>query len=673
MKRILCLIPLTVSAQDILPDLVVTASRSAEEIIDTPYTTDIITSDDLRDNATRSLPDAFLQVPGVLVQKTTTAHGSPYIRGFTGRQNLLLQDGIRLNNSTWRSGPVQYWNTLDSQAIERIELIKNQGSVLYGSDAIGGTVNTLSKSSNFRDQDSFFTNGAAYYQFDTNSESHIGRIEQSFGVGNQWGILLGASIKDIGDIRDSALGRMRGTGYSETSFDVKFQYAFTQSRTLTLSHSAVDQDDISRWHNTINNPGWVHGRSFTTAGTDLARDYDQERALSYLRLEDNDAQLSWIDQWQVTASYQKTQDSEFRVRGSGRSDDRILDVETFGLSFQATSGHLTWGADYYHDEVASKGFRNGLARPSNRPVADDSSYDSLGIFANYQSDFSGPFNFHLGGRFTYAEAEWDGFRPDGATEDQSGEGSWEDFSFSLRGLYDLNDTWSLFGGVSQAFRAPNLDDLTGRQFALNGLDSNGSPDVDPEEFVSAEFGIRHESDSFSFQASLYQTFIDDAIIRVPSADGLITTNGGDGDIFGYEARAAWRFAPNWEAEAHIARQDGRQESNGQTDAIRRLHPLQGAASITWTHPDEHLWIRARVNAAERQNNLSRLAASDTQRIPVNGTPGYIIPSLAVGWQPREDLELTLVLDNLTDEDYRIHGSGQNAQGINATLGLKYSW
>ena len=372
MRAILLLFPISIIAQEILPEIVVTANRTTKETKEVPYTLDILTAKDLLENATRTLPQAFLNTPGVLVQQTTPGHGSPYIRGFTGRQNLLLQDGIRLNNSTWRNGPVQYWNTLDAQAIDRLELIKSQGSVLFGSDAIGGTVNILSKSSNFRQENGPFSGGAAYYRFDTNSKSHLGRIEQRFGVGEKWGIMLGYSASDIGDIRDSGLGTMRGTGYSQLSHDLKLEYALNPSQTLTLAHFHLDQNDLSRWHNTIHNPGWTQGSSFTTAGTDLSRDYDQERSLTYLRFEETNANSSWIDRYQATISFQRTQDSEFRVRESGRSDTRILDIDTFGLSLVAGTGETVWGADYFHDQIDSQGFRNSTPRPSNRPIADDS-------------------------------------------------------------------------------------------------------------------------------------------------------------------------------------------------------------------------------------------------------------------------------------------------------------
>ena len=143
--------------------------------------------------------------------------------------------------------------------------------MLFGSDAIGGTVNTLSKSSNFRQENGPFSGGAAYYRFDTNSESHLGRIEQRFGVGEKWGIMLGYSASDIGDIRDSGLGTMRGTGYSQLSHDLKLEYALTPSQTLTLAHFHLDQRRSYRAGTTPSTtPAGTQGSSFTTAGTDLS-------------------------------------------------------------------------------------------------------------------------------------------------------------------------------------------------------------------------------------------------------------------------------------------------------------------------------------------------------------------------------------------------------------------
>ncbi len=86
------------------------------------------------------------EVPGVIVQKTGHGQGSPFLRGFTGFRTLLLIDGIRLNNSVFRDGPNQYWNTVDPFTIGQLEIIKGPSSVLFGSDAIGGTVNVVTRS-----------------------------------------------------------------------------------------------------------------------------------------------------------------------------------------------------------------------------------------------------------------------------------------------------------------------------------------------------------------------------------------------------------------------------------------------------------------------------------------------------------------------------------------------
>ena len=75
-----------------------------------------------------------------MVQKTALGQGSPFIRGFTGFRTVLLIDGFRLNNSVFRDGPNQYWNTVDAWSLEKLELVKGPTSAQYGSDAVGGAV-----------------------------------------------------------------------------------------------------------------------------------------------------------------------------------------------------------------------------------------------------------------------------------------------------------------------------------------------------------------------------------------------------------------------------------------------------------------------------------------------------------------------------------------------------
>lgn len=681
--------PLLAQNGDILQEVIVTASRSAEENADLPYSTEVLTAEDLLERATRTLPTAFLDTPGVLIQQTTVAHGSPFIRGFTGRQNLLLQDGIRLNNATWRSGPVQYWNTLDSLALTRIELIKSQGSVLYGSDAIGGTVNTFSPGSDFREQDGegFFQHGKINYRFDTNSESHLARFQQSFGVVDKWGVTLGLSRKDMGDIRvpgrsltGEKLGTLPDTGYEEEAIDFKLEAALSDSLTFTAAASHLHQDDISRFHNTSANRGWRKGRSFAEAGRDQSRDYSQERFLSYLRLEDENPATAWLDRWQLTASFQDTNDNEDRTRQDGRRDQRFLDVRTYGLTFEAESplpfGSLAWGTEYYQDRADATGLRNGNFRASNSPVADDSKYQTLGLFTNLQADLTEKATLDLGARYTYAKASWDRYFPQGESIPRNGGDDWQKLSLALRGTYDLDESHTLFAGLSQAFRAPNLDDLTGSQFALNGLQTNGSPNLDPENYLTAELGVKYLSprESARYTLAAYHTWIDDAILQVERNDQLFTENGRRGYVYGVEAELSWQFQAQWTLESHLSWQSGRQDDvTGERQYLRRLHPLQGGLSLRYDDPEGKFWLQGRTRAALREDRLSPLARQDTQRIPVNGTPSYLTFALLGGLQLTENADLTASLENLTDADYRLHGSGQNERGFHGTVGLQLRW
>lgn len=673
-------------AQDVLQQLdptIVTAGRSEESLADSPYTVEVYDAAFIEDNTRRSLPEVLEFTPGVLVQKTAYGHGSPFIRGFTGRQNLLLVDGVRLNNSTWRGGPVQYWNTVDSYAIDHMELVKSQGSVLYGSDAAGGTLNVFSKSSGFADeaQGAFFTHGSAYYEYRTNGEgSHVGRIESSFGVGGKYGVFLGLTGKEFGDIEDSAVGRMKNTGYPEQDLDFRFDMALGPNTTMTLAHQYVNQDSVWRWHRTVFNPGWVHGSHVAVPGTFLSNIYDQERSLTYLKVAgENPEDAAWVQRWNATLSWQKTQDSEVQYRKP--TDRRMagIDLDTYGVDLSLESrlgpGTLVYGLDYYMDEARSDAYRNGVFRATDRPVADDASYHLFGAFTQYEWHAAAPLTITGGLRYTYAEAEWDYYRAQGATADQGGRGDWDNLSASLRAIYDANDCWSIYGGLSQAFRAPNLNDLTGSTLALAGLTSYGSPDLDAEKFLTAEIGTRFRSGSVSGDVACFYTWTRDAITGVVVGGNSISTNGEDGYIYGIEAEGAWQIDSCWSLNGMFAWNEGKTDTlaNGER-WMTRLLPFTSSLALRWTAPDAKLWIEGRVLGAVGEDRIHPAnQASDNQRIPTGGTPGYVVAMLHAGYRPCDHFELTCGIENLFDEDYRNHGSGQNQPGLNGILGAKVYW
>ena len=687
----------TASEPDALNPLIVTASRTETEEKDLPYSVEEIDSTYIEQNTRRTLPEALQFTPGVLVQKTANGHGSPYIRGFTGRQNLLMVDGVRINNSAWRSGPVQYWNTIDPYSIDHFELVKSQGSVLYGSDAIGGTMNVFTKSSDFRDEQDgqFFTHGAAYYEFRSNGDdSNIGRIESSFGVGGKYGVHLGISAKDYGDIRDSAVGLMRNTGYPEQDLDFRFDYALNDQTTLTLVHQQVNQDAISRWHSTVFNPGWQHSGHIIQPGTWLARTYDQERSLTYAKIEQENADSAFIQRWNATVSYQTTRDSEAQYRTKTDRRYQIAEVDTVGFDASFEShlgpGDLVYGFDYYQDSTESEGYRRRANPPlaydpATRPIADDSTYDLFGAFVQYIYKPVDQFELTAGARYTYAQAELGRFWDAAAAQDQYGvDRDWDHVVGSLRGIYHFNDCWSVYGGASQAFRAPNLDDLSGNLTARSGINSTGSADVDPEEYITYELGTHHVTECTMLNFSVFYTDIDDLIVGVPvsgppPSTTTVATNGRDGYVYGVELEGAWRFHPQWTVSGFAAWQDGRTETSAYLggpvvdEPGSRLLPLTGSVALRWTSLDEKFWVEGRVLAADEEDRLTAGDRADNQRIPSLGTPGYIVYMVHGGWRVCDNLELTAGVENITNDDYRNHGSGQNEPGTNFITGAKVLW
>jgi hemoglobin/transferrin/lactoferrin receptor protein len=701
MPRLLLLLffPMSVAvAQDFLDPLVITASRSGRPASESSHSLDYLDGTSLRQNTVRTLPEALRYTPGVLVQKTAHGHGSPFIRGFTGRQNLLLMDGIRLNNSTFRSGPVQYWNTIDSFSLDHIELIRSQGSVLYGSDAVGGTLNAFGKSSRFRDREGAFAGGLTYYEFRSNGRgSHIGRIEADTGIGGKTGLLLGITAKEFGDIRDSSVGLMRGTGHPEQDFDARIDWAVTPDSTITLAHYDVHQDGISRWHRTSANPGWTHGRSVTAAGDWTANTFSQDRSLTYLRHAGTDPRAgAFIKSWSATLSHQTTGETEFQNRlgaanpGSRPIRGSTVDVETLGIDLTlespAGTGTLVYGFDYYHDEVDSAGYQTNAAN-SNRieslPVADDSEYDLFGAFALYSWQATERLEITGGIRHTRAGATLGRYQDSTGTMRGGDSQNWDATVGSLRALYHLSETWNLFGGVSQAFRAPNLDDLSGNLTARAGSQTIGSTDVDPERYLTCEIGARHTGETVSFSAAIFHTDADDLIVGVPITQGsstTVATNASAGYVYGIEVEGAWRFHPQWTLSGFAAWQDARSETadylGGPASARpnSRQLPLTGSLALRRTSDTEKWWAEGRILAAAREDRVTAAdQAADSQRIPTHGTPSYLVSSLRAGWRASENLELTGALENLTDVDHRTHGSGQNEPGFNAILAVRITW
>lgn len=672
-----------------LPAVIVTATRSETSLLDAPLTVNEVTAEHITRGLIESFPDALRETPGVMVQKTSPGQGSPFIRGFTGFRNLLLVDGIRFNNSVFREGPNQYWNTIDPLSLDHIEVVKGQGSVLYGTDAIGGTVNAFSKSGarSGLAPGTAYVGGLASYRFASAEDSHIAHLEADIGKAGVYDFHLGGSLKQFGDIRAAGVGVQEHTGYDEWDIDAKFNWYLDDRWTLTGAYQRVQQDDVWRTHRTIYGTAWEG----TAVGTELSHIFDQERQLGYLRLAGEDLD-GFIQRSAITFSWQRMGEDRDRVSANRSSDIESFEVDTFGLNLELESetaiGLLTYGASYYHDEVdsfAQKFAADGSTKGPEiqGPVGDDSSYDLADAFIQDKITLGSRTDLYLGGRFSYAAADVGRAKNAATGKAFSFSDDWSTLVGSARVLQHVlkDDALNLYGGVAQGFRAPNLSDLSRFDIARSNELEVPSPSLEPEDFVNFELGLRSQLDRLEFGAAAFYTLIDGMIVRQPTGreiDGLVEVakrNGGDGYLYGFELDAAWHPHPQWTLYGALAWTDGKVDAYptsapvSEVEYLSRMLPLTGQLGVRWESKSRNVWLELYSLAATEQDRLNSSDERDTQRIPPGGTPGYITLNVRGGWNVCENLTLTAALENLTDEEYRIHGSGSNEPGFNAVVGV----
>ena len=682
------------AGEDPVNTTIVIGRRKEDEIFEVPSTVESLSGSFLtRRRAYRTLPEALAEVPGVLVQKTGRGQGSPYIRGFTGFRTLLLVDGIRLNHAAMRSGPNQYWGTVDPLTLDRVEIFKGPASVLYGSDAIGGTVNALTRSPTVLDSPYYRSEDGSrlYHRYSSAERSHSSRFEYNLALTKNSAALLGLTSRDFGDLqagRDT--GSLPGTGYDEFDGDAKVVLYPGEDLELVLALQSVRMNDAPRTHST------VFSRSYrgTDAGTDLRRDFDQVRRLAYAQAHWEPANSSWLNRVTLSLSCQRHEETEKRIRGSAPDVLRRqgFDDTVFGSFLQAESassiGLLTMGVEYYRDSIDSffseYGPDGSLAvRRPRGPVADDSTYDLLGIYVQDVFSLGDRTELTAGGRLNYASADAQIVDPDPADDNVIDPVS-ENFSAavgSLRGTYRINADWNLYGGVSEGFRAPNLSDLTRFDVSRSGEIEVPAPGLEPEEFTSLELGTRISIGDLSAYAAALHTFIVGLIVRSPTGDTIegipVVTkeNTSDGFVQGLELGGSWLLSERMSLIGALAWLEGEADNpaTGEAEPLSRLMPLTGLLGLRWTSEDRSWWIEGTLTMVKGQDRLSARDIADTQRIPPGGTPGFTVYSIRGGKELSENLDLFLGLENISDKDYRNHGSGQNEPGLNAIIGLDWKF
>jgi hemoglobin/transferrin/lactoferrin receptor protein len=231
----------------LLDSLVLTSQRMAQKQYLIPYSVHVLGQNELYDFGARTTPEALSLINGVFVQKTNHGGGSPFLRGLTGNQTLILVDGIRLNNSTFRYGPNQYLNTIDPYSIHKVEVAKGTGSVQYGTDALGGVIQVFTKEPAFSNSVNRW-NGKAVAKYMSGNMEKTGRGEAEYS-GQKFAAQVGATYRDFGDlVGGDTSGRQSPSGYKELALDLKTKFLLRPNVQLTVAHQRIQQQDVPVYH-----------------------------------------------------------------------------------------------------------------------------------------------------------------------------------------------------------------------------------------------------------------------------------------------------------------------------------------------------------------------------------------------------------------------------------------
>jgi hemoglobin/transferrin/lactoferrin receptor protein len=666
--------------------VVVTATRTAQDPFDIPYSTSTIDSFDIRTRRqSRTAPESLKEVPGVVVQKTAHGQGSPKIRGQTGFQTLLLVDGIRINDSTWRSGNNEYWNHVDPFSFSRFEILRGPSSVLWGSDAVSGVGHGFQKGrEDFSEH--YDVDRLNLVRYASAEDSWVYRAEVQGNAGPVFGWHAGFTYRTFGDLEAGEdVGELTKTGYRDRDGDVKLTFNLSDTQTLSFAMEQNHLKDVPRTHSTVNNFPWRG----ITPGSDLAREHDHRRQLYYARYELQDAVA--FDRMTATCAWKNRYESEARIRSSGVRQVNELWVDTLGLTAQFEQdtgvGTLVYGVDWYHDFVDSSfsDFNpDGSPRSSrNRGVvAGEADYDLLGIYAQHNTVLSDQLELLLGLRWSYALLSADDVDVPGdlSTRDNLSD-NWNSVTGNVRMLWKPSATVRLFGGWSQSFRAPNLSDTTRFDAARTNEVEIPATGLDPEFYNTFEVGTRFDDGVFQFEGAAWYTLARDQISRfrtgrvINGQAEVSKANVGDGWYAGFELEGAWTLSTfgweDWQLYGFFAYVDARIDQINDAgvevhDRPKAMPPPNGVVGLRWQHPVKELGaeIYSQMAYHVHESRYTEPDRNNTQRIPPNGLPGWATVNVRGWYRIHESVMVSAALENLNDVDYRIMDSGLQEPGRN---------
>lgn len=696
-----------------LDEIVVSVSRWAESSAEFPNKVVGITTRDIEFSNPQTTADALGQTGEISIQKSQLGGGSPMIRGFAANRILLTVDGIRLNNAIYRSGNLQNIISIDANSLERTEVIFGPGSVQYGSDALGGVINMMTKVSQFS-ADEAIIKGSSLLRYSSANNERTAHVDLSYAA-PRFGSVTSISFSSYGDQHMGSHGpheylrpefvttidggdvvvenddpqRQVFTGFTQYSFiqKVKFKLSNYLSSELGLYYSNTNNipryDRLLQYKNgNLRYANWYYGPQEWLMGK-AEITYSKKHML--------------MDIGRLQLAYQQVKESRHdRAYNSSTRRNRFETVNVFTINLDFTKPlnkfhHLYYGFNAGFNSVGSTANETDIATGNKVEAAtrypDGSTYNNVASYLNYEYKPSERLNFLAGIRYSqfYLSATFNQtFYPFPFTNASLTPGA---PSGSIGFVLSPNHKTTLKANISTAFRTPNIDDI-GKVFDSEpGNVVVPNPDLRAEYAYNMDIGIvRTFGGSVKMALTGFYTLLDNAMVRRDFTfngqdsimyDGELSkvqalVNTGTAYLYGFTAKLYIDFNLQWSLTSTYNLVKGEDD---QHLPIRHVTPPFGSTHIYYKRN------RLKVDAfADYSGGFSfaELAVEEQSKphiyaIDENGnpySPKWFTLNLMTSIQLWKFVRVNAGVKNILDNRYKTYSSGLVSPGINWTIGLR---
>lgn len=698
-------------------DMVISATRWSQSSENVPSKISTVSPETVRLQNPQTAAD-LLNISGkVFIQKSQQGGGSPMIRGFATNRLLYTVDGVRMNTAIFRGGNIQNVISLDPYAMESTEVLFGPGSVIYGSDAIGGVMSFQALTPDFSDDEKVQFNGNAAIRYSSANNEQTGHFDLNIGA-EKWAFVSSLSSYDYGHLRQGENGPedyvkpfhvepqansdevilqndpllQRPTAYSQINAMQKVRFKPSNSWEFNYGLHYSETSPYGRYdrHNRLQNNlprygEWNYG--------------PQKWMMNHLKTE-YVREMGIFDNMSISLAHQYFEESRIsRDLNSTERDIRTEKVDAYSanvdfLKILSDNNTLYYGVEYVLNEVNSSGVSEEIITGTTQPGPSrypDATWQSLAAYVNDEFELSDKLTLQGGIRYNHILISADfntNFYPFPFDEANISNGS---VTGSLGTVYRPSESWVINANLSTAFRAPNVDDI-GKIFDSSpGTVVVPNPDLSPEYAYNADLGVAHTfGDWLKMDVTGYYTILENAIVRrnytLNGADSLMydgvqsrvqaLQNAATANVYGIQVGMELNLDQDLKLSSDFNFQKGEEElDNGSTSPSRHAAPWFGVTRLTYQKEALNLELNSYYQGEKSHSELSVSERDKTEIYAVdeNGNtyaPSWYTLNFKALYTFQESYTVTAGLENITDQRYRPYSSGVSAPGRNFILSLQ---